>query len=154
MLFVSCLCWPGNTRAQDRLANSVSTRKFGEGVQSHVGTNIHTRFLCRFVRSHNVSTQYTSMVRETQNELAMINSARTVFVHNEDATMLDFVHAYNKLNDFNQITHVVGSHVDYFPGGPSFENRMCVVHKQLKGYGRGGGLFSDDYTWSIVDWKH
>ena len=94
------------------------------------------------------------IVRETQHELAMIKSARAVFVREEDATMLDFVHEYNKLNDFNQITHVVGSHVDYFPGGPSFENRMCVVHKQLKGYGRGGGLFSDDYTWSIVDWKN
>ena len=68
--------------------------------------------------------------------------------------MLDFVHAYNTLNDFNQFTHVVGSHIDHFPGGQSFENRMCVVHKYLNRYGQGGGLFSDDYTWSIVDWKN
>ena len=66
--------------------------------------------------------------------------------------MLNFLHAYNMLNDFNQITHVVGSHVDHFPGGQSFENCMCVVQKYLKCYGRGGGLFSDDYTCFIVDW--
>ena len=66
--------------------------------------------------------------------------------------MLDFVHAFNTLNDFNQITHVVGSHVDHFPGGQSFENHMCAVHKHLKGYGRGDGVFSDYYYRSIVDW--
>jgi len=74
-------------------------------------------------------------VKEVQNEMALINSARGALVNDNKATMLDFVHAYNTLNDFNQITHVIGSHVDHFPGGQSFENRMCVVHKHLKGYG-------------------
>ena len=83
---------------------------------------------------------------------AKIRTARNVFTKNKDATMLDFVHAYNVQNDFNQITHVVGSHIDHFPGGQSFENRMSVVHKHLNGYGCGGGLFTDDYTWFIVDW--
>ena len=68
-------------------------------------------------------------VKETQNKMALIKSARVVFVNYNEATMLDFVHAYNTFNDFNQITNVVGSHVDHFPGGQSFENRMCVVHK-------------------------
>ena len=48
-------------------------------------------------------------VRETQNECAKIESARSVFLINNLAIMLDFVHAYNMLNDFNQIPHVVGS---------------------------------------------
>ena len=77
-----------------------------------------------------------------------------MFVNDKNATMLDFVHACNTANDFNQITHVVGSQVDHFPGGQSFENHTCAVHKHLKGYGRCGGLFSDDYIWSIVDWKN
>ena len=89
---------------------------------------------------------------ETQNELANIKKARLVFDCESTSNMLDFVHKFNTLNDFNQITHVVGSHEDYFPGGPSFENRMLVVNKNLKGYGRGGGLFTNLYTWSIVDW--
>jgi len=41
------------------------------------------------------------IVRETQHELAMIKSARAVFVNDQHATMLDFVHAYNTLNDLN-----------------------------------------------------
>ena len=61
-LVVCCSCWPRNTRAQDRLAHSVSRRKFSEGLQYRLGTNIHTQILCRYVRTHNVSTQYTSMV--------------------------------------------------------------------------------------------
>jgi len=28
---------------------------------------------------------------------------------------------------------------------------MLVVHKNLNSYGRGGGLFTNLYTWSIVD---
>ena len=53
---------------------------------------------------------------------AKIRTARNVFTKNKDATMLDFLHAYNVQNDFNQITQVVGSHIDHFPGGQSFEN--------------------------------
>ena len=106
------------------------------------------------VNNYLVHNKYLPIaVKETTNEMGLIKSAREIFQKDKNATMLDFVHAYNTLNDFNQITHVVGSHIDHFPGGQSFENRMCVVHKLLKGYGRGGGLFSDDYTWSIVDWK-
>ena len=91
-------------------------------------------------------------VRETDNEMGKIISARNVFKENKNATMLDFVHAFNAQNDFNLITHAVGSHIDHFPGGQAYENRMCIVHKQLPGYGRGGGLFTDEYTWSILDW--
>ena len=84
---------------------------------------------------------------------AKIRTARNVFTKNKDATILVFVHAYNVQNDFNQIPHVVGSHIDHSPGGQSFENRMSVVHKHFNGYGWGGGLFTDEYTWSIVDWE-
>ena len=68
---------------------------------------------------------------------AKIRTARIVFTKNKDATILVFVHAYNVQNDFNQIPHVVGSHIDHFPGGQSFENRMSVVHKHFNGYGWG-----------------
>jgi len=77
-------------------------------------------------------------VRETQNECAMIESTWGVFLNNKHATIY-------LLNDFNQITHVAGSHTGYFPGGQSFENRMCVVHKHLKGY---GGVV--DYSQMII----
>ena len=60
---------------------------------------------------------------------AKIRTARNIFTKNKDATILDFVHAYNVQNDFNQIPHVVGSHIDHSPGGQSFENRISVVHK-------------------------
>ena len=82
---------------------------------------------------------------------AKIRTARNVFTKKKDATILDFVHAYNVQNDFNQISHVVGSHIDHSPGGQLFENRMSVVHKHFNGYGWEGGLFTNECTWSIVD---
>ena len=82
-----------------------------------------------------------------------IRTARNVFTKNKDTTILTFVHAYNVQNDFNQIPHVVGSHIDHSPGGQSFENRTSVVHKHFNGYVWGGGLFTAEYTWSIVDWE-
>ena len=91
-------------------------------------------------------------VRETDNEMENTIFTRNVLKKNKNSTMLDFVHAFNAQNNFNQITHPVGSHINYFPGGQAYENRMCVVHKQLHDYGRGGDLFTDEYTWSIVDW--
>ena len=91
-------------------------------------------------------------VRETDNEMGKIISARNVFKENKNATILDFVHAFNAQNDFNQITHAVGSHINHFSGGQAYENRMCVVHKKLHSYGCDGDLFTDEYTWSIIDW--
>ena len=32
------------------------------------------------------------------------------------------------------------------------KTRMSVVHKHFNGYGWGGGIFIDEYTWSIDDW--
>lgn len=92
---------------------------------------------------------------ETCSELQNIMKARKNFDPGVKSSMIDFVHAYNNLNDFNTITHVVGSHEDYSPYGPSFENRMLVVNTKLNGYGygRGGGIFTDRYTWSLVDWN-
>ena len=56
---------------------------------------------------------------------AKIRTARNVFTKNKDGTILDFVHAYNIQNDFNQIPHVVGSNIEHSPGGESFE---CCKH--------------------------
>ena len=89
-------------------------------------------------------------VEEIQNELKMIEKSRNIY--KESCNMLEFIHSYNLQNDFNQITHSVGNHLDYFPGGDGFENRMYIVHHLLKGCGRGGGLFVHDYVWAIVDW--
>ena len=89
-------------------------------------------------------------VEEIQNELKMIEKSRKIY--KESCNMLEFIHSYNLQNDFNQITHSVGNHLDYFPGGDGFENRMYIVHHLLKGCGRGGGLFVHDYVWAIVDW--
>ena len=90
-------------------------------------------------------------VRETENEMAKVITAHNISKENKCATMLDFVHVQDTQNGFNQITHAVDSHIDPFPGGQSFKNRMCVVHKHLHGCGRGGGLFTAEYTWCIVD---
>jgi len=106
------------------------------------------------VNMHQINKKLSPIaLSATQNELVNIKKARKVFECESTSNMLGYKHKSNTLIEFNQITHVVvGSHEDYFPDGPSFENRMLRVHKNLKGYGRGGGLFMNLYTWSIVDW--
>ena len=60
---------------------------------------------------------------------AKIRTARNVFTKNKDETILDFLHTYNIQNDFNQIPHMVGSHIAHSSGGQSFETRMSVVQQ-------------------------
>ena len=67
---------------------------------------------------------------ETQNELANIKKACQVFDCETTSNMLDFVHKFNTLNDFNQITHVVGSHEDYFPGG-HLSKTECLLFTKI-----------------------
>ena len=122
----------------------------------HVGEFSYVKMLVtQLVRSLNVYLESKGdlpvAVGAVQNEYNNILTAREVF-QNPDATMLEFVHAYNSLNDFNLIGHTVGNHRDHFPGGEGFENKLLVVHPTLKGPGRGGALFEDQYCWALLDW--
>ena len=77
------------------------------------------------VNTHRIKEMLSPIaLAETQNELVNNKKARKVFDCESTSNLLDFVHKFNTLNDFNQITHVVSSHEDYFPGGPSFENML------------------------------
>ena len=87
------------------------------------------------------------------NELLNIEIVRQSYNASEEGSMLEFVHAFNCLNDFNMICHIVGRHVDHFPGGESLENKILIVHKWLKGSGRGGALFKHLFCWALLDWK-
>lgn len=91
--------------------------------------------------------------QETINESNNMRKAREKISARQESSMIDFIHAYNSLNDFNVITHAVGNHEDHFPGGPSFENKMNVIHKLIDQSGRGGATFAHQYTWCLVDWK-
>ena len=48
-------------------------------------------------------------VRETDNKMGKIISARNVLKENKNATMLDFVHAFNAQNEFNQSSYASNS---------------------------------------------
>ena len=86
---------------------------------------------------------------------AKIRTARNVFTKNKDGTILHFVHAYNIQNDFNQIPHVVGSHIEHSPGGQSFDTRTSVAKNHSTGYaclleGKGTLLFVVSKSFTIL----